>query len=107
MTHMTIGIAWTVLGFDFKDVITRLIQTPKSKRVEAAHKELEEAKKTAKQLLALHHPDRGGDPEKFKRVNEAIQSIEAHTAEFSKKMIEVLISDEDRASKSPFIKFNP
>jgi len=103
---MPVGIAWTTLGYNFPDVISRLISFPKSQRVAAANTELELARKAARQLLVLHHPDKGGDPEKFKRVNEAIQSIEAHTYEFAKKMVEVMASDEERTSKNSFIKLN-
>ena len=101
---MSVGVAWTILGFDAQAVILKLVKTPRAHRVEAARQELEDARKAAKKLMALHHPDRGGDPEKFRRVAEALQAIETETEEFARKMVEVQASDEERASKRPFIK---
>ena len=103
---MPINEAWIALGFDFQNIITKLAQTPLNQRVEAANQELEDARKAARKLLIAHHPDQGGDPEKFKRVNSALQAIEAHTAAFAKKMAERNDKDEEDASKQPFIKFN-
>ena len=34
---------------------------------------LEEAEETYKRLRSLHHPDKGGDPEKFDAINKAIE----------------------------------
>ena len=102
---MSVGIAWTTLGFDAQKVILKLTKVPRSQRVAAAREELEDAKKAAKQLLFAHHPDRGGDPEKFKRIGEALQAIEQETEAFAKKMAEIDVLDEERASKRPFIKF--
>ena len=102
---MSVGLAWTTLGFDVQQVMTKLAKVPRSQRVEAARQELEAARKSAKRLLAAHHPDTGGDPDKFKRITEALQSIEAHTEAFAQKMAEVDSLDEERASKRPFIKF--
>jgi DnaJ-class molecular chaperone len=35
----------------------------------------EEIKKAFRQLAVIHHPDRNGDPEKFKLINEAYKLI--------------------------------
>jgi predicted transcriptional regulator len=101
---MSVGVAWTTLGFDAQAVILKLVKTPRAQRVEAARQELEDAKKAAKRLFAAHHPDTGGDPEKFKRIAEALRTIETETEEFARKMIAVQASDEERASKRPFIR---
>lgn len=101
---MSVGIAWTTLGFDAQVVISKLARVPKVQRVAAARQELEIAKKSAKRLLAAHHPDTGGDPEKFKRIVEALQALENHTEEFARRMSEVEKADEERLSKRPFIK---
>lgn len=101
---MTVGSAWTTLGFDAQEVFSKLSRVPRAQRVEAAFRELEDAKKSAKRLLAAHHPDTGGDPEKFKRVIAALQALEKHTADFAMKMEEVQKAEEEKASKHPFIK---
>jgi hypothetical protein len=103
VNRMPIDIAWTTLGFDYTEVRSDLVNTPKGDRVEAVKNKLDEAKKMARQLLALHHPDKGGDPKKFRRVSEAIQSIEATTEEFTRKMN---MTPEIDTSKRPFIKIN-
>ena len=102
---MSVGIAWTTLGFDAQEVLTRLSRLPRSQRVEAARNACEEARKSAKRLLSAHHPDRGGDPEKFKRVQQALQALEQHTEEFARRMAETDKEDEEKAAKRPFIKF--
>jgi hypothetical protein len=100
---MSVGIAWTTLGFDAQEVVSKLSRLPRSQRVDAARQELEAARKSAKRLLAAHHPDRGGDPEKFKRVKEALETIERETEVFAQKMAEMDTAEE--TSKRPFIKF--
>jgi hypothetical protein len=101
---MTVGIAWTTLGFDAQEVLLKLVRVPRTRRVEAARQELEAARKSAKRLLAAHHPDTGGDPEKFKRIGAALQALEEHTEEFARRMAEVEKADEEKAAKRPFIK---
>lgn len=41
----------------------------------------EEIKKAYKKLASKHHPDKGGDPEQFKRVQEAYENITNPTAQ--------------------------
>jgi hypothetical protein len=97
-----VATAWIILGFDASQVFTELGSIPRSKRVEAARAKLEEARQTAKRLQFAHHPDRGGDPEKFKRVGEALKSLEEHTEAFAKAMCEMEKLELD--PKRPFIK---
>jgi hypothetical protein len=101
---MSVGVAWTTLGFDSGEVILKLTRVPRAQRVTAAREELEAARKSAKRLLGAHHPDTGGDPEKFKRVMEALQTIERETEAFAQKMAELDVAEEEMASKRPFIK---
>jgi hypothetical protein len=101
---MSVGIAWTTLGFDAQEIISKLSRLPRSQRVDAARQELETARKSAKRLLAAHHPDRGGDPKKFKRVQQALQALEEHTEEFARRMAATDKEDEEKAAKRPFIK---
>ena len=104
---MAVGLAWTTLGFDAHAIIYKLIQTPKHLRVLAVQQELEVARKAAQKLLIIHHPDKGGDMETFKRVNEAIQALELHTSEFARKMKVSQKEAEERLAKRPFIKVDP
>ena len=75
--------AWLVLGRDPKRVADAIRGS--RDRVEAAQAELEEARKIARGLLALHHPDRNqGSPkaaERFRLVQEAIEVVEKATEE--------------------------
>jgi hypothetical protein len=103
MTIMPVGIAWTTLGFDAQEVLSKLSRLPRAQRVEAAKQELEAARKSAKRLLSAHHPDRGGDPEKFKRVQQAMQALETHTEEFALRMAEADKIEEEKL-KRPYIK---
>lgn len=106
MDHMSVGTAWAILGFDPKSVLTRLLSLPKKQRLEAATKELSKAKEAAKSLRYLHHPDRNGDPEKFRLVGEALASLEHHTQEFARKMVDAEREEQEKASKRPFIQMD-
>ncbi len=97
--------AWTVLGFRAEEVFSRLQKLDRSLRVAAAKEDLEMARKAARKLLALHHPDTGGDPARFKRVNEAVQTLEKHVEDFETRMKEVDKRAEERLESRPvFIK---
>ncbi len=97
--------AWTVLGFRAEEVFSRLQKLDRSLRVAAAKEDLEMARKAAKKLLALYHPDTGGDPERFKRINEAVQTLEKSVEDFEGRMKEVEKKAEERLEKrSVFIK---
>ncbi len=102
---MSVGVAWTTLGFDPQAVLTRLARIPRPNRVEAARQELEFARRAAKRLLAEYHPDRGGDIEKFKEVGNALRALEEHTESFAKRMDELTKAEDEKRSKRPFIKF--
>lgn len=106
MPTMGAAEAWAVLGKDPAAVFARLAALPRSSRAAAAEQDLAEARKLAKTMMAAHHPDRGGDPEKFRRVNDALASIEAHTADFIKRITEAEQGDgTPQKRRSVFIKF--
>jgi len=96
--------AWTILGKDSKKVLQRLASIPRAQRVEAAEQDLEEAKKIAKKLRGVHHPDRGGDTEIFKRIGAALEALEYHTEEFKRKMKLFEDQSAEKESRRVFIR---
>jgi len=97
--------AWSVLGKDPARVFSRLASLPRSGRAAAAAEDLSEARRIAKSLMAVHHPDRGGDPKEFRRVNDAIISLESYMEEFSRRLAEADEKDAVRRESRPvFIK---
>jgi len=86
MSFLPANEAWTILGKDPEKVLLRLARLPRHQRVSAAEEDLEEAQKLAKKLWVIHHPDRGGDADIFKRVSRALESLTYHTQEFKRKM---------------------
>ncbi len=94
--------AWLILGKDPEAVFAAI---PRAERAAAAAEDLVEARKLAKALMALHHPDRGGDPEKFRMVGRALASIEEHVDGFSRALAEAERAAGLREEKRPvFIK---
>lgn len=87
---MLLNEAWIILGKNPTQIYAYLSTfNDLQEKIEAVEKLLEQAKKTSKMLLAQFHPDKNPDNivalEKFKSVNQAINSIEFHTEEFKKK----------------------
>ena len=82
--------AWNVLGTDPESVFNaiKIGRTPKEK-VKLAEGKLEEARLIAKKLMGTHHPDRNQtDSEaaiRFRRVAEALSTIETSTEEMKQK----------------------
>lgn len=90
MMIMNLYEAWRCLGKDPESLYKKLSGLPREARVDAAIEALEEAKKISKKLMAVHHPDRGGDPESFRMIGEALSIIESNTNEFKSKMLDFL-----------------
>lgn len=103
MSDMTLAEAWRELGFDPDGIASTISRQPRSRRVEAAEKLAEAGRKAAKKLFFVNHPDRGGDPARFKRIQEAVKVIEAKTAEFRETVAELERRAAERAEKGPFI----
>lgn len=103
MSDMGLGEAWSVLGYDPAGISATISKRPRAERVAAAEKLAEKARRIAAKVSAPHHPDVGGDPEKFKRVWEAVSVIEASTADFRAKMADLDRRMAERAEKGPFI----
>lgn len=106
MSEMTLGEAWAVLGRNAGEVLSELKSHPKAKRIELARDMLAEAKKTAKHLMAKHHPDKGGDPSKFIAVQKAVSILEFHTAEFESRMTEAIKRLEEKNRDRVVIKID-
>jgi len=82
--------AWLVLGEDPVRVFDEIRSRPDAaSRVVAAKEALARAERTAKQLMAVHHPDKNqGDErasERFRMVQDALSSIRLNTSELEKR----------------------
>ena len=87
---MALEDAWKTLGEDPGEVMSRISGLPtRQERIAAVEKALEDARKIAKKLSAVHHPDKNpGDQSsaaRFKRVQEAVDTIAYHTEQIKKK----------------------
>lgn len=83
---MSIRDTWLTLGCNPDVVFRNLASVPLRDRAACVERAYEQAKKLSKAQFLLHHPDKGGDPEKFRKVKEAIDSLEIYTQEFKRKM---------------------
>lgn len=91
---MTLSEAWTVLGWDHQALMEDFLRLDsRLERVAAAEKALEKAKARAKAACAALHPDRNpGNAEAerlFRRIQEAVRTVESHTEELRKSSDEV------------------
>lgn len=89
--------AWLVLGRDPEKVATAVSSS--KDQGEAAEAVLLEARKAAKKLMALHHPDRQGSPESFALARDALAVVEEKTAKFK----EMLSRGDGRRGSAVFI----
>jgi hypothetical protein len=101
--------AWRLFGRDLPSILADAKARKRQDMVPFLEGLLEEARKTRTSLQVKHHPDRGGDPSKFKRVSEAFEAIERGTEDFKSKFREAEEKREaDRESKrSVFIDVDP
>jgi DnaJ-class molecular chaperone len=77
--------AWEILGRDVREVVSEIKSSQRSSHLQKVEEAFQDGKKRARILMAKHHPDVGGDPEKFKKINEAISTLEKHTIDFRKE----------------------
>ena len=114
MSLIPIEEAWSTLGVDYQKICYILSQKPKSERGEAARLEFEKAKKIARSIMVVNHPDKNpGDLEaenRFKLATNALASIEVHTNEFIESLKVKLEAEKDeferRNKNSIFIKID-
>ena len=107
---MPLNEAWSMLGKNPVQIYAYLSTfTNLQERIEAIDRLLEQAKKTARMLLAQFHPDKNPDNiaalEKFKNINQAIGSIEFHTEEFKKKAQTRLNTNNDLENDITYLSF--
>ena len=80
--------AWSILGRDINTILSEVSCVDKRERPKALWKLVDGARKTARTLLAKHHPDRGGDPNEFRKVQQSLDSIVFHTEEYERKVLD-------------------
>ena len=101
--NVELAEAWTVLGYDSDVVFRTIASLPRDRRTAAAKDMLDRAKKSARRIMAVSHPDRGGDQAKFMAASDAIRTIEANTEDFEAKMKEFISKAEEAVGKRIFI----
>jgi uncharacterized protein (DUF342 family) len=105
---MNVSDAWTVLGKDWNSIAETLSSLPDAAaRIQATESLLIDAKKLAKKLMAVHHPDKNpGDFDaaaRFQRVKDALLTIEDNTESFKAKHESMKARAEQRAASDGFI----
>ena len=104
MNFMPVHEAWAVLGKDANLIMEKVSSIPRKNRPEALASLVKSAKRIAKNLMMEYHPDRGGDSEKFRKVQLAISSIIHHTDEFMEMSTKLVkISEEVSSRRSVLI----
>ena len=93
---MTLYEALDTLGLDPTSYFAALRASDRHTRMKLAQDILERAKKTSRILLAQHHPDKGGDPAKFRSIGMAYGLLEKDTNAFIVKMKKII---EEREAK--------
>ena len=92
---MDIAIAFKLIGIDPSVYFDKLRSLTLKERVEEAKLMLKAIKNQTKILLKKHHPDLGGDPHKFKRVNELSEFLTHKTTEYLNNLEEKLKAQEE------------
>jgi len=105
---MNVAGAWAALGKDWDSIVKELLGLPDAaSRVQAAEKMLMDARKLAKRLMAVHHPDKNpGDVEatkRFQHVKEALEVIESNTESFKANYETLKARAEQRRESDGFI----
>jgi hypothetical protein len=79
---MTLAEAITNLGFDANRYFYRMSALSRQDKIAAAEQFMKVAKKRARGLMIEHHPDKGGDHDKFVKISAAVDVLEKETAKF-------------------------
>ena len=100
---MTIHDAMNMIGIGADSYFRGLSSLSKPERLLLAEKMLVDAKANAKRLMVKHHPDKGGDHNKFVKVGQCLDVIEKETAEFIQRLKAKIQEDIERRSSQTFI----
>ena len=107
---MDLTEAWTTLGKDIKEVFEPLSKlNGLSEKIKYISSQFEIAKRLAKNLMALHHPDRNPNDidaaNRFRRIQLALEIIENETNQFINKATQKLENKSIHHKKDVYIKF--
>ena len=100
---MTLHEAMANLGYNSSEHFKKMMALSRTQQMEMAQSFMEEAKFRAKKLMAKHHPDRGGDQEKFIRVTNSMDTIEAETKHFLSAIKAKIEADAERRANQVLI----
>jgi hypothetical protein len=105
---VNVAEAWSTLGVDWDRIAAKLMAMPDfASRVSATENLCSDAKKIAKKLMAVHHPDKNpGDTEaadRFNRVKQALETIEKSTESLKESYEKMLAKAKDRADSGNVI----
>lgn len=94
--------AWKLLGKDLAMILAGGRSLPREQRISFLEERLQEAQKVGRGLMAKCHPDVGGDIEEFKKISEALRTVEEHTEGFKTAFAKATAEREAaQASKRP------
>lgn len=103
---MTLKQAFANLQIDITAPLTKMAFMTLPERIKASEALYQEAKKRCKSLMAIYHPDRGGDAEKFKLVNSSMMVIESETKKFGLRLEEEMKERQKARESKVSIEFN-
>lgn len=100
---MTLTDAFILLSIDYKSYYLKLGNSSRSEKIKLVTQMLDYAKRQSKYLMAKNHPDKGGDPILFKKINDASQLIQSNSDEFIAKMTRIIEEEALKAESRIFI----
>lgn len=101
--------AWKLLGKDLAMILAGGRSLPREQRVSFLEERLQEAQKVGKGLMGKYHPDVGGDTTEFKKIGEALRTVEEHTEGFKTAFAKATAEREiaQASKRSVFIVVDP
>jgi len=95
---MNLSNALKILGIDHNAYFKKLSESSRKDKIVLVQETLETCKKNGKTLMAMHHPDKGGDVKNFKLINESLSVISMESEAFTLKMEQLIIQQEEKSS---------